>query len=76
MSLSENSNGLVMPVGPMYGGGSGGFGWANYKDGIIYTTVEYDETVVTISDILPFKQKEFIKEIDGKKVRICCITGR
>lgn len=27
MSLSENSNGLVMPVGPMYGGGSGSFGW-------------------------------------------------
>ena len=29
MSLSENSNGLVMPVGPMYGGGSGGFGWTD-----------------------------------------------
>lgn len=29
MSLSENSNGLVMPVGPMYGGGSGGFGWSD-----------------------------------------------
>lgn len=28
MSLSENGNGLVMPVGPMYGGGgSGSFGW-------------------------------------------------
>lgn len=28
MSLSENGNGLVMPVGPMYAnGGSGGFGW-------------------------------------------------
>ena len=26
MSLSENSNGLVMPVGPM-GGNAGGFGW-------------------------------------------------
>lgn len=30
MSLSENSNGLVMPVGPMYGGSnSGGFGWGD-----------------------------------------------
>ena len=30
MSLSENSNGLVMPVGPMYGGGgSGSFGWGD-----------------------------------------------
>ena len=28
MSLSENGNGLVMPVGPMYGNGSSnGFGW-------------------------------------------------
>lgn len=27
MSLSENGNGLVMPVGPMYGGGTGGIGW-------------------------------------------------
>ena len=27
MSLSENGNGLVMPVGPMYGGGAGGIGW-------------------------------------------------
>lgn len=29
MSLSENSNGLVMPVGPMSGVGSGGFGWSD-----------------------------------------------
>ena len=27
MSLSENGNGLVMPVGPMYGSGAGGIGW-------------------------------------------------
>lgn len=28
MSLNENGNGMVMPVGPMYGGsGAGGFGW-------------------------------------------------
>ena len=27
MSLSENGNGLVMPVSPMYGGGSGAYGW-------------------------------------------------
>ena len=28
MSLNENGNGMVMPVGPMYGGsGTGGFGW-------------------------------------------------
>ncbi len=28
MALSENGNGLVMPVGPMYGNGSNGsFGW-------------------------------------------------
>ena len=30
MSLSENGNGLVMPVGPMYGNGSSnGFGWGD-----------------------------------------------
>ena len=30
MSLSENGNGLVMPVGPMYGNGSAnGFGWGD-----------------------------------------------
>lgn len=30
MSLSENGNGLVMPVGPMYGNGStNGFGWGD-----------------------------------------------
>lgn len=27
MSLSENGNGLVMPVGPMYSNGGSGFGW-------------------------------------------------
>lgn len=29
MSLSENGNGIVMPVSPMYGGGSNGFGWGD-----------------------------------------------
>ena len=29
MSLSENGNGLVMPVSPMYGNSSNGFGWGD-----------------------------------------------
>ena len=29
MSLTENGNGLVMPVSPMYGNGSNGFGWGD-----------------------------------------------
>ena len=31
MALSENGSDMVMPVGPMYGNGSGGFG--NWNDG-------------------------------------------
>ena len=27
MSLTENGNGMYMPVAPAYGGGNGGFGW-------------------------------------------------
>lgn len=26
MSLTDNNNGMVMPVSPMYGGGNAGFG--------------------------------------------------
>ncbi len=48
-------------------GASCGFGYAKYSNGIIYVTHDYDNSTVTIYDILPRKQKDFIKEIDGKK---------
>lgn len=36
MSLTENGNGLVMPVGPMYGNGANGMGWG---DGLFWIIV-------------------------------------
>ena len=48
---------------------SGGFGWANYSNGIIYSTYSFDD-VVGIDDIVRGKEKNFIKEIDGKKYLI------
>lgn len=35
MSLTDNNNGMVMPVSPMYGGGNAGFGgYGGYGDGL------------------------------------------
>lgn len=36
MALSENGNGLVMPVSPMYGGASSGMGW---NDGLFWIII-------------------------------------
>jgi len=55
---------------PLYEGGksacSSGAGYASYSDGVIYNEYSYGNTV-SISQILPFKQKDFVKKIDGKK---------
>lgn len=39
MSLTDNSNGMVMPVSPMYGGGQGGFGYGSYGDGLFWIII-------------------------------------
>ena len=44
----------------------GGFGWANYKNGVIYTLNSQDGSVY-LSDILKSKADDFTKVIDGKK---------
>ena len=39
MSLTDNNNGMVMPVSPMYGGGSAGFGGYGYGDGLFWIII-------------------------------------
>ena len=40
MSLTDNSNGMVMPVSPMYGGGNAGFGgYGGYGDGLFWIII-------------------------------------
>ena len=40
MSLIDNSNGMVMPVSPMYGGGNAGFGgYGGYGDGLFWIII-------------------------------------
>lgn len=44
----------------------GGFGWANYSDGVIYTDNSYSDEI-HLSDILKSKTKDYVKVIDGKR---------
>lgn len=40
MSLTDNNNGMVMPVSPMYGGGNAGFGgYGGYGDGLFWIII-------------------------------------
>ena len=39
MSLTDNNNGMVMPVSPMYGGGNTGFGGYGYGDGLFWIII-------------------------------------
>lgn len=39
MSLTDNNNGMVMPVTPMYGGGNTGFGGYGYGDGLFWIII-------------------------------------
>lgn len=39
MSLTDNNNGMVMPVSPMYGGGNAGFGGYGYGDGLFWIII-------------------------------------
>ena len=36
MSLTDNNNGMVMPVSPMYGGGNGFGNYGGYGDGLFW----------------------------------------
>lgn len=39
MSLTDNNNGMVMPVSPMYGGGNGFGGYCGYGDGLFWIII-------------------------------------
>lgn len=39
MSLTDNNNGMVMPVSPMYGGGNAGMGFGSYGDGLFWIII-------------------------------------
>lgn len=39
MSLTDNNNGMVMPVSPMYGGGNGFGGYGGYGDGLFWIII-------------------------------------
>ena len=39
MSLTDNNNGMVMPVSPMYGGGNAGSGGYGYGDGLFWIII-------------------------------------